>query len=108
MGVSSFHRGHRVYALQDSKGVYSDWRYSDGSKLKEKGDRPCVRCGKMPTEEGHDHCIANLPGVQYACCGHGVEDGYVKLYDGQVITFGTHLKRDKIIDLIELYKNRKK
>lgn len=33
---------------------------------------PCVTCGRCPTEEGHDACIANLPGVLFACCGHGV------------------------------------
>jgi len=34
----------------------------------------CPRCGRMPTAEGHDACIANLPGIINACCGHGVKD----------------------------------
>ena len=36
-------------------------------------ERPCPRCGEMPTEEGHDACLGTLPGVVNACCGHGVE-----------------------------------
>lgn len=39
--------------------------------------RPCKACGLRRTAEGHDPCIANLPGVQFACCGHGVHHGYV-------------------------------
>lgn len=27
-------------------------------------------CGLRRTRKGHDRCIANLPKVQYACCGH--------------------------------------
>lgn len=27
----------------------------------------------MPTPDGHDACLGELPGVKYACCGHGVE-----------------------------------
>lgn len=99
MGVSTFHRGHRIHARKDSKGVYSIWEYSDGSSIKD--ERPCVRCGKPATEEDHDQCISNLPNVQYACCGHGVEDGYVKLYNGKVIRFNTDYTRKEIINLIE-------
>lgn len=36
---------------------------------------------------GHDPCIANLPGVAYACCGHGAEPGYIHFYNGRVIYF---------------------
>lgn len=49
--------------------------------------KPCPNCGKMPTKEGHDACIANLPGVQNACCGHGRERGYIQFTDGRVIRF---------------------
>src|SRR5258707_458524 len=39
--------------------------------------RPCVVCHQLRTPEGHDPCIANLPGVFQACCGHGVCSGYM-------------------------------
>jgi len=100
MVVYSHHRGHRVQALQDSGGVYSDWRYMDGAKVRDE-ERNCPRCKAAHDFTDHDHCIANLPGVAYACCGHGVENGYVKLHSGKVITFNTHYKREQILKLIE-------
>lgn len=100
MEVFSHNRGHRVQALQDSKGVYSDWRYMDGAKVKDE-ERSCPRCGSAHEFSDHDHCIANLPNVKYACCGHGKEDGYVNLDNGKVIRFGTHLTREQIIKLID-------
>ena len=44
--------------------------------------RQCERCGKPPTATGHDPCIADLPGVLAACCGHGGA-GYV-FFDDEV------------------------
>lgn len=47
---------------------------------------PCRACGAMePTPEGHDPCIASLPGVEFACCGHGRGPGYVAFSNGTVI-----------------------
>lgn len=45
----------------------------------------CPKCAKPRTKEGHDPCIANLPGVAYACCGHGRGSGYVKFDNGMTI-----------------------
>lgn len=44
----------------------------------------CPYCGKGATEKGHDSCIADIPCVTNACCGHGRVLGYVsiKLPDG--------------------------
>jgi hypothetical protein len=44
--------------------------------------RPCDQCGWKRTAEGHDPCISNLPGVLNACCGHGIEAGYVQFENG--------------------------
>ena len=30
----------------------------------------CPTCDKERTKKGHDPCIADLPGVYFACCGH--------------------------------------
>lgn len=47
---------------------------------------PCNACGaKGPTAEGHDPCIANLPGVEQACCGHGFGHAYIKFENGPII-----------------------
>lgn len=47
---------------------------------------PCKKCGRYVTEEGHDYCMANLPGVMNACCGHGgSNEPYVQFLDGYSI-----------------------
>jgi hypothetical protein len=42
----------------------------------------CHRCGLSPTRKGHDPCLADLPGVINACCGHGVTFAYATLSNG--------------------------
>ena len=31
----------------------------------------CMKCQQPRTEKGHDPCIADMPMVKAACCGHG-------------------------------------
>ena len=52
----------------DGRWVYSD----DRSPISE--EKPCVRCGQVPTQEGYDACLGYIPGATSACCGHGVTD----------------------------------
>jgi hypothetical protein len=41
-------------------------------------DHPCPQCGDLPGPSGHDPCIDQLEGVEFACCGHGIPaDAYV-------------------------------
>lgn len=40
-------------------------------------ERPCVKCGLRPTPEGYDACLGHIEGAKAACCGHGIETGYV-------------------------------
>ena len=62
------------------------YRYVDTKEPVDfKKPRPCKLCGLERTAEGHDPCIANLPGVKSACCGHGVSDSHVVLNDGRVL-----------------------
>ena len=52
----------------------------------------CPKCNKISTIDGHDPCIANLPSVEFACCGHGIDSmqqAYIKYNDGTVIRFDT-------------------
>lgn len=37
----------------------------------------CDHCRQFRTQAGHDPCIADLPGVRFACCGHGGTDGFM-------------------------------
>lgn len=48
----------------------------------------CVKCGKWPTEEGHDGCLGTIDEsiVMNACCGHGNDNqAYVQYWDGSSI-----------------------
>ena len=74
--ITTYLRGHKVGTSNGR-----DWLYCD--TLAEFDDsRPCIRCGLMPTKEGHDACLGTIPGVRDACCGHGVEEGYA-IGDGE-------------------------
>lgn len=53
----------------------SCWRYEDNGQIV-TDDRPCPRCGMLPTLDGHDACSANLAGMGSVCCGHGVYEPY--------------------------------
>jgi len=78
--VSSFHRGHKTITGKDLR-----WRYADTERLvpiNPSKERPCKLCGKKPTRGGDDWCLGHLPGVLFACCGHGVEEGYILFENG--------------------------
>jgi hypothetical protein len=66
MSAISHSRGHQIYFDGD------DWRYSDNNALLSSETRPCIRCGKLPTLEGHDACIGRIVGAVSVCCGHGI------------------------------------
>ncbi len=47
----------------------------------------CGKCGKGPTEEGHDGCLGTLSGpIMNACCGHGNDNqAYIQFWGGKRI-----------------------
>jgi len=71
MPARAYARGHPITYRDGS------WFYEDTGEPFDDS-RPCIRCGKMPTPEGYDACIGNIPGASSACCGHGVGEGYIK------------------------------
>jgi hypothetical protein len=51
----------------------------------------CPRCSLVRVETGGpDPCLGLLPGVKYACCGHGGL-GYISFENGKVIRFNSLL-----------------
>lgn len=67
-----------------------------GKPFSEETDPRCAQCGLFPTESASDQnekvdpCLGILPGVAFACCGHGYDDtgcgsGYVLFTDGMRI-----------------------
>lgn len=70
-------RGHEITRSNGS------WSYLDGTPVRDDPYRACGHCGQANTRKGHDACIADLPGVLNACCGHGIEgDAYCQLVSG--------------------------
>lgn len=67
MTVTTHRRGH-VTEWRGDQFVYAD----TGEPADH--DRPCIRCGRGPTPEGHDACLGHIPGANSVCCGHGVHD----------------------------------
>ena len=43
--------------------------------------------GKKQKPQYADPCIGVLPGVLYACCGHGTRDGYIFFENGVTVRF---------------------
>jgi hypothetical protein len=68
--IHAYIRGNPIIYSQGS------WIYEDGTPIG-KEERPCTRCGKMPTKEGYDACLGYIQGAKQACCGHGVEEPYI-------------------------------
>jgi len=73
--------GHGVYMADDMLiARNSRGQFINIDKLK------CTKCKKKATKDGQDPCIANLPGVTDACCGHGRHEGYIVFENGVKIT----------------------
>lgn len=69
--VKSYSRGWEIYYDGEN------WRYTDTNEIK-NNNRPCKKCGCLPTKEGYDACLGHIEGAISACCGHGVEEKYIK------------------------------
>lgn len=68
----SYARGWKVYFNTADE----TWRYADTDEIFDDS-RPCKKCGCMPTKEGYDACLGHIKGAKHACCGHGVQEGYI-------------------------------
>ncbi|MNH66503.1 hypothetical protein D3C73_185340 [compost metagenome] len=68
--VTSYTMGHPI------KYENQAWLYIDSNEpISTK--RCCVKCSKPPTPEGFDPCLGYIEGAISACCGHGVEEGFI-------------------------------
>jgi len=72
--IVSQQRGHMIEFNHATK----KWVYQDNGEPIQF-ERPCRKCGRYPTEEGYDACLGYIPGVDSACCGHGIpKNGVLK------------------------------
>lgn len=86
MTAHGYFRGHPVHWDESAQG----WRYEDGGRAGFGEEvRPCAACGLTFQGSNHgepDPCLGDLPGVDNACCGHGVRDeAYVRFTNGVVL-----------------------
>jgi hypothetical protein len=78
--VTGYQMGHLIKYEND------EWVYVDDNSTI-KINRPCVKCHLLPTPEDYDPCLGYIEGAIAACCGHGVQDGYVMM-DGYTKKLG--------------------
>ncbi|MCK5018508.1 MAG: hypothetical protein KAS32_15720 [Candidatus Peribacteraceae bacterium] len=69
--IHSTQRGHKIEYI-NNKWVYAD----DGTTTKIQ--RPCIKCGRLPTKEGYDACIGHVKGAESVCCGHGATNKIIR------------------------------
>ena len=82
MVATSYVRGHKVY-YDDEK---EKWLFAN-DKLNDKVAEVCPRCCQPHLPNDCDYCLRPLQQTDFivsACCGHGVERGYIKLADGRI------------------------
>lgn len=76
--ITGYFRGHKIYWDEALFG----WRYADDHSLHPGwgGEiRPCAKCGAVFGMHEPDPCLGVLPGVDNACCGHGIRtEAYVR------------------------------
>jgi len=60
----------------EAKWTGEQWVYIDNKKPIDV-NRPCKRCGALPTKEGYDACLGHIPNAVSACCGHGVTKSFI-------------------------------
>lgn len=80
MTAISYMRGHQIYYNTKDK----TWKYIDDDSVADDS-RPCVRCGKYPTQEGYDACLKYISNVSSACCSHGRGKPYVVIKKSSVL-----------------------
>jgi len=82
MSATGHIRGHKIYFSEEDK----RWHYKDTDNIVTESDiQYCVKCRK-PCIDGVDFCLYGLRDCDFinsACCGHGVEQGYIMLKDGR-------------------------
>lgn len=79
--IFSYLRGHKI------ENASGEFVYSDTKTPTINNERTCGYCGSDHTDDGHDGCLGELPGIMNACCGHGrIDEAYLQYLDGSIIS----------------------
>lgn len=85
-------------------------RFNSDEELHAKTqDLTCIKCNLKPTPEGSDPCLGNLPGVLYACCGHGKPGRAYILFENGIHIQGFDTVRNigqKEVDFVKEHRGR--
>jgi len=79
--MSDKYRGHEIFEEN------GNWYFKEtGFPVASNPENVvCGLCGLFNSNDGHDGCLGELPGVMNACCGHGeTNEAYVQWWDGSV------------------------
>lgn len=77
MTVKDYKKGHLIHYDKNNR----KWVYFDNN-TDINIDRNCKNCGRLSLD--YDECLGWLGDkVASACCGHGVEKGYIVFKDGR-------------------------
>lgn len=90
MVATSYIRGHKVFFNENE----NKWLFCD-EQSNNNFVEVCPRCCQPHLPNDCDYCLRPLQKCDYivsACCGHGVEQGYIQLADGRIF------KEEKVID----------
>lgn len=85
MVATTYTRGHKIFYDEKDK----QWKYQEDTTDINLNEKPCIKCGEPATITGADHCLKGLEDTKCiisACCGHGVQNGYIILDDGRIFT----------------------
>jgi len=96
--IKSYSHGNEIIFLD------GEWRYPDTLEISYKNYRPCSKCGRLPTPEGYDGCLGYIPGVREACCGHGVESGYISFINRKSFCTKCHSNNYNVVIKDSKYK----
>jgi len=78
-------RGHPTIFM-NGKWVYEDTLAPLPGYGGDPKPRPCKKCGSKHEMHESDPCLGDLPGVDNACCGHGVrEQAYIRFTNGKIV-----------------------
>ena len=103
--------GHPIYQDDDLESRWEDNdelvpRTSEGHAYAD-AKHPCPGCGEGPSPEGHDPCIANLEGVDFACCGHGGHDNPYVAFDEDEFGNRRVIRDEEALEYFRLLDNNK-
>jgi hypothetical protein len=68
------------------------------AQYRRKVAKSCKACGAdRPVSEAPDPCLGTLPGIRFACCGHGQREGqcYLVYEDGRKV-YGEDARQEQI------------